>query len=93
VGDIKYLWELNRHLHIVTLAQAYALSGDARYFGVIRATSKAGSPNAHTAGAQTVERPRAGIRLINWSVAWQLLGGASSPLFQRAKARGSGSSG
>ena len=36
VGDIKYLWELNRHLHIVTLAQAYALSGDARYFGVIR---------------------------------------------------------
>jgi hypothetical protein len=23
-----------------------------------------------------------GIRLINWSVAWQLLGGASSPLFQ-----------
>jgi hypothetical protein len=31
VGDIKYLWELNRHLHLVTLAQAHALSGDARY--------------------------------------------------------------
>src|SRR5688572_3436044 len=36
VGDIKYLWELNRHLHIVTLAQAYFLTGDARYVGVIR---------------------------------------------------------
>src|SRR5205814_920478 len=35
VGDIKYLWELNRHLHLVTLAQAYALSRDVRYFHVI----------------------------------------------------------
>ena len=31
VGDIKYLWEPNGHLHLVTLAQAYDLSGDARY--------------------------------------------------------------
>src|SRR5712691_7050201 len=36
VGDIKYLWEPNRHMHLVTLAQAHVLSGDARYFGVIR---------------------------------------------------------
>ncbi|MBW2011869.1 MAG: heparinase, partial [Deltaproteobacteria bacterium] len=28
VGDIKYLWELNRHLQFVTMAQAYRLSGD-----------------------------------------------------------------
>jgi hypothetical protein len=31
VGDIKYLWEINRHLELVTLAQAWHLSGDARY--------------------------------------------------------------
>ena len=36
VGDIKYLWEVNRHLHLPTLAQAYALSGNVRYFNVIR---------------------------------------------------------
>src|ERR1700694_5234585 len=36
VGDIKYLWEINRHLHLVTLAQAFALSGEARYFMVLR---------------------------------------------------------
>src|SRR6266851_804356 len=36
VGDIKYLWELNRHLHLVTLAQAYVLSGQAKYFHVTR---------------------------------------------------------
>src|SRR4051812_10258809 len=31
VGDIKYLWEPNRHLHLVTLAQAHALTGEYRY--------------------------------------------------------------
>ena len=31
VGDCKYLWEPNRHLHLVTLAQAYALTAQARY--------------------------------------------------------------
>src|SRR5262245_44202189 len=36
VGNIKYLWEANRHLHLVTLAQAYALTGDARYASCIR---------------------------------------------------------
>ena len=30
VGDIKYLWEPNRHLHLVTLAQGYALTGKQR---------------------------------------------------------------
>src|SRR5215831_16099772 len=31
VGDIKYLWEINRHLELVTLAQAWHLTRDARY--------------------------------------------------------------
>ena len=35
VGDIKYLWEPNRHLHLVTLAQGYALSGKRAYFDTI----------------------------------------------------------
>jgi hypothetical protein len=28
VGDIKHVWELNRHLHLVSLAQAWAVTGD-----------------------------------------------------------------
>src|SRR5688572_18325325 len=36
VGDIKYLWEPNRHLHLVTLAQACALTRDTRCFQVLR---------------------------------------------------------
>ena len=31
VGDIKYLWEINRHLELVTLAQAWHLTGQERY--------------------------------------------------------------
>ena len=36
VGDIKYLWEPNRHLHLVTLAQAYHQSGEQRYLDGLR---------------------------------------------------------
>jgi hypothetical protein len=83
VGDIKYLWELNRHLHIVTLAQAYALSGNARYFGVIRRHLESWFDDCpYGMGPNWSSALEAGIRLINWSVAWQLLGGASSPRFQ-----------
>ena len=31
VGDAKITWELNRHQHLVTLAKAYRLTGDARF--------------------------------------------------------------
>src|SRR3989442_1495280 len=83
VGNIKYLWELNRHLHIVTLAQAYALSGDARYFGVIRRHLESWFADCpYAMGPNWSSALELGIRLINWSVAWQLLGGASSPLFE-----------
>ena len=37
VGNIKYLWEPNRHLHLPLLAQAHALTGDARYALAIQA--------------------------------------------------------
>lgn len=82
VGDIKYLWEINRHLHLVTLAQAYAVSGDARHFGVLREHLEswfAACP--HRMGPNWSNALEAALRLINWSVAWQLLGGVTSPVF------------
>jgi hypothetical protein len=82
VGDIKYLWEPNRHIHLVTLAQAYALTGDPKYFEVLRehlsswwAACPAGlGPN----WASALEPA---MRLINWSIAWQILGGVRCPRF------------
>jgi hypothetical protein len=83
VGDIKYLWELNRHLHFVTLAQAYILSGDARYFRVIRRHLESWFEDCpYGKGPNWTSALELGIRLINWSVAWQLLGGDTSPMLQ-----------
>jgi heparinase II/III-like protein len=83
VGDIKYLWEINRHLHIVTLAQAFALSGDPRYCAVIRSHLESWFDECpYGRGPNWSSALEVAIRLINWSVAWQLLGGAVSPLFE-----------
>ncbi|HEX5801626.1 MAG TPA: alginate lyase family protein [Azospira sp.] len=85
VGDIKYLWEPNRHLHLVTLAQAWALSGDERHLALIRAHLEswfAACPPG--LGANWSSALEAGLRLINWSLAWQLAGGVASPLFAGA---------
>jgi hypothetical protein len=82
VGDIKYLWELNRHLHLVTLAQAYALTGDLKYARVLeRHLDSWISACPYGRGPNWCSALEAAIRLINWSVAWQLLGGAEAPLF------------
>lgn len=86
VGDIKYLWEPNRHLHLVTLAQAYALSGDAAYLKVIRQHLESWFDSCPSRmGPNWSSALEAAIRLINWSVTWQLTGGLGSPLFEGAQ--------
>ena len=86
VGNIKYLWELNRHLHLVTLAQAYAISRDARYCYMIRQhleTWFASCP--YLMGPNWSSALESAIRLINWSATWQLLGGAHASIFADAE--------
>ena len=75
VGDIKYQWELNRHLHWVTLAQAWALSGDAAHWDLLR-RQLAGwlQQNPPGQGPHYTSSLEAAIRLVNWSVVWQLVG-------------------
>ena len=86
VGDIKYLWEPNRHLHLVTLAQAYALSRDAGYLQVIRQHLESWLASCPCRmGPNWSSALEAAIRLINWSVTWQLVGGVRSPLFDGAQ--------
>ncbi|HEX9184934.1 MAG TPA: heparinase II/III family protein, partial [Burkholderiales bacterium] len=86
VGDIKYLWEPNRHLHLVTLAQAFALGGDARYLRVIGQHVESWLDACpYRMGPNWSSALEAAIRLINWSAAWQLIGGVRSPLFGDAR--------
>ena len=83
VGDIKYLWEPNRHLHFVTLAQAYALSGKRSHFAELADQLDSwliACP--YPMGPNWASALEAGIRLINWSIAWQLLGGAGCKAFE-----------
>src|SRR5262245_61536065 len=72
VGDIKYLWEPNRHLHLATLAQAYALSRRKIYLETLQehldswflACPYGWGPN----WSSSLE---VALRLVNWSAAWQ----------------------
>jgi hypothetical protein len=83
VGDIKYLWEPNRHLQLVTLAQAYAMSGAAKYFEELAEQLDswfAACPSG--LGPNWASSLEAAIRLVNWSIAWQLIGGAGCRQFE-----------
>jgi hypothetical protein len=82
VGDIKYLWEPNRHLHLVTLAQAYRASGEHRYIDALRHQLESWLDQCpYLRGPNWTSSLELAIRLINWSVAWQLIGGVTSPVF------------
>lgn len=82
VGDIKHVWELNRHLHLVRLAQAWALTGQARWLQALaqQLTSWLDQCPPST-GSNWTSSLELGIRLVNWSLVWQLCGGEASPLF------------
>jgi hypothetical protein len=82
VGNIKYLWEPNRHLHLATLAQAYALTGDESFAHVIVRHVDSWIVQCPAGrGPNWVSALELGIRLINWSIAWQLIGGMQAPVF------------
>lgn len=83
VGDIKYLWEPNRHLHLVTLAQAWRASEDRKYLECLARHVDSWLEQCPFAkGPNWTSSLELGIRLINWSVVWQLTGGSASPLFE-----------
>jgi hypothetical protein len=74
VGDIKYLWELNRHPHLVTLAQAYAVTGQDRYADtIVQHLESWWSACPYMLGPNWTSALEAALRLISWSVVWQLL--------------------
>lgn len=82
VGDIKYLWEPNRHLELVTLAQAWVCSGEQRYLEGIRTLLISWLDQCpYPMGLNWTSSLELAVRLLNWSCVWQLVGGADSPLF------------
>ena len=83
VGDIKHVWELNRHLHLVRLAQAYILTGEPRFLEGLACQLKSWLEQCPPLiGPNWTSSLEAGIRLINWSLIWQIVGGWEGDLFK-----------
>jgi hypothetical protein len=88
VGDIKYLWEISRHLELVTLAQAWHLTKDERYAQGARVFIDSWLEACpYPLGVNWCASLEHAIRLVNWSFAWQLLGSDDSALFEGEQGR------
>jgi hypothetical protein len=88
VGDIKYLWEPNRHLQLVTLAQAFRLTGAPHYSYALQNNLDSWFLQCpHLKGPNWASSLELGIRLINWAFAWQLVGGTRSTVFEGQEGR------
>jgi hypothetical protein len=75
VGNIKYLWEPSRHLMLPVLAQAFSATGDKRFFDrLIHLLESWIAQCRYPYGPQWCSSLEAGIRLINWSIAWRIGG-------------------
>jgi hypothetical protein len=82
VGDIKYLWEPSRHAELVTLAQAWRLTREERYAEGCRTLLESWLEQCpYALGPHWVSSLEHGVRLLNWALAWRLLGGAEAPVF------------
>ncbi len=71
VGEVKLTWELNRHQHLLRLAQAHLLTRDERYaheiFAQIESWAEANPP---LRGVNWTRALEIGLRLLAWS--WSL---------------------
>lgn len=88
VGDIKYLWEVNRCLWLVPLAQAYHLSRKPCYLESIEKSLTSWLDQCpYLQGPNWISPLELAIRLINWSIVWQLVGAQKSQLFKAEKGK------
>jgi hypothetical protein len=88
VGDIKYVWEINRHLEFPVLAIAYKNTGDDKY---LKALEQGLETWLHQCpfpqGVNWCSALESAIRIINWSFVWQILGGDDGDLLSSAEHR------
>lgn len=74
VGDVKVLWELGRHQHLISLAVAYACSGNISYRdSVIEQIDGWIDANPFGLGIHWNSSLECGLRLISWAVVHSLL--------------------
>jgi hypothetical protein len=66
-GDHKIIWELNRHQHLVTLAKAWLLTGQAQYVNeVVAQWYSWQKANPYPLGVNWASSLEVGLRSISW---------------------------
>jgi hypothetical protein len=85
VGDHKYIWELNRHQHLVVLAQAYCLSGIPDYLEEAQRQLESWmAQNPPLRGINWASALEVALRALSWVWLDRLAGHALPPAFRRA---------
>src|SRR5271169_5164633 len=83
-GDHKLIWEINRHQHLVLLAQAYVATGRSEYFDtVIRQLEHWWAENPYQRGINWTSALEVAFRALSWIWIWHLLGAKMSESFRR----------
>jgi uncharacterized heparinase superfamily protein len=79
-GDCKFVWEPNRHQHLVVLARAYRATGDLRYARAVEEHLSSWLDHCPFArGMNWRSTLELGIRLINWVWTLDLIRESGSP--------------
>lgn len=79
-GDVKYVWELNRHQFFIEVAKAYLLSGDEKYAEKIWAWMESWiAENPHKIGINHTSVLEHAMRIFSWT--WAYFFTRSSPVW------------
>ncbi|HKK14800.1 MAG TPA: alginate lyase family protein [Gammaproteobacteria bacterium] len=74
VGNVKFLWELGRHQHLVPLAVGYAVTGQRRYRDAVLAQIEGWiAANPFGMGIHWCSGLEVALRLISWALVHSLL--------------------
>jgi hypothetical protein len=83
-GDHKLIWEVNRHQHLVLLAQAFIATGRDEYFNaVVRQLEHWCSENQFQRGINWTSALEVGFRGLSWIWIWHLLGTKMTASFRQ----------
>ncbi len=84
VGDHKFIWELNRHQHLVLLAQAYLLTKDERYTGEIFLEIESWiEQNPFQRGINWTSALEVAFRALSWIWVYHFVGSEMPDRFRR----------
>lgn len=77
VGNVRNIWEINRHQHLSIAALAFAITRDQRYAEFVRRQLVSWlAQNPFPRGVNWASPLELGLRLISWVWIWRLLSGS-----------------